>query len=85
MRRRFDLSLAVLIPVILGGVATLAVLCADLLRRVFPGTFPAQGVLMPAVAAGLAVAAVAAVFVLLALRPIRRLLSATPPVLPAFP
>ena len=83
MRRRFDPSLAVLVPVILGGVATLAVLCADMLPRIFPAIFPAQGILVPAVAAGLAVATVAAVFVLLALRPIRRLLSATPPVLPA--
>ncbi|WP_300154326.1 sigma-54 dependent transcriptional regulator [Solidesulfovibrio sp.] len=83
MRRRFEPSLAVLVPVILGGVATLAVLCADWLPRFFPGTFAPHGILVPAVAAGLAVAGVAAVFVLVALRPIRRLLSATPPVLPA--
>lgn len=83
MRRRFDPSLAVLVPVILGGVATLAVLCAGMLPQFFPAIFPARGMLVPAVAAGLAVAAVAAVFVLLALRPIRRFLSATPSGLPA--
>ena len=83
MRRRFEPSLAVLVPVILGGVATLTVLCADWLPRFYPETFTPHGILVPAVAAGLAVAGVAAVFVLVALRPIRRLLSATPPVLPA--
>ncbi len=82
MRRRFDVSLAVLVPGILGGVAFLAVLCSGWLPRFFPELFRAGDALVPALAAGLSVAAVAAAFVLLALRPIRRLLSAASPALP---
>lgn len=81
MRRRFDLSLAVLVPGILGGVAVLAVLSADWLPRLFPGLFRRGDIWPPALAAGAAVAGVSTAFVLMALRPIRRLLSATPPAL----
>lgn len=83
MRRRYDLSLAVLLPVILGGVATLAGLTANGLAQLFPRIFPPGGGLVPALASGVAVALVAAVFAGLVLRPIRRLLAATPPVLSA--
>jgi DNA-binding NtrC family response regulator len=85
MRRRYDLSLAVLVPVILGGVAMLAVLSAGGLPRLFPGAFAEGDLAVPAVAAGVCVALASAVFVLLALRPIRRLLSAAPPSLSAPP
>jgi transcriptional regulator with PAS, ATPase and Fis domain len=81
MRRRYDLSLVVLVPVILGGVAMLAALTADWLPHFFPRTFAHGSPLVPALAAGLAVAVTAAVFVAMALRPIRRLLSAAPPAL----
>jgi DNA-binding NtrC family response regulator len=81
MRRRFNVSLAVLVPLILGGVAALAVLSAGFLPQFFPGFFRAGDATVPALAAGLSVAAVAAAFVLLALRPIRRLLATAPPVL----
>ncbi|WP_428565373.1 MAG: sigma-54 interaction domain-containing protein [Solidesulfovibrio sp. DCME] len=87
MRRRFDLSLAVLVPVILGGVAMLAVLSAGVLPHLFPRVFSEGDLVAPAVAAGVCVAVASAVFVLLALRPIKRLLSAAPPSLsvPAVP
>lgn len=82
MRQRFDVSLAVLVPVISGGIAILAVLCAGYFPRLFPSVFRAEDPLVPALSAGLAVAAVSAIFVFLALRPIRRLLSTTASNLP---
>ncbi|MHC1791899.1 sigma-54 interaction domain-containing protein [Solidesulfovibrio sp.] len=82
MRRWYDISLVVLVPVILGGVAVLAVLCADFLPRLFPGSLPRGEPLVAALVAGLAVACVAAGFVVAALRPIRRLLSSATPAMP---
>lgn len=82
MRRWFNVSLTILVPVILGGVATLAVLCADWLPYLLPAVFPGKNPLVPALTAGVAVAGVSACFVLAALRPIRRLLSTTAPALP---
>ena len=85
MRRQFDPGLAVLVPVILGGVAALSVLSAQWLPALFPSFVPAASPIVPALAAGVGVAGVSAIFVLVALRPIRRLLSTTPPVLSAPP
>lgn len=83
MRRRFDPGLVVLVPVILGGVAALSVLSAQWLPVFFPRLFPLWGSAVAALASGVSVAGVSATFVVLALRPIRRLLSTTPPVLAA--
>lgn len=83
MRRWFNVSLSILVPVILGGIATLAVLCADWLPQLFPAVFPNDNTLVPALTAGVAVAGASACFVLAALRPIRRLLSTTVPALQA--
>ncbi|EFL49902.1 sigma54 specific transcriptional regulator, Fis family [Solidesulfovibrio fructosivorans JJ]] len=85
MRRRFDPGLAVLVPVILGGVAALSVLCAGWLPVLFPRLVPAGSPVVAALLSGIAVAGVSAVFVLVALRPIRRLLATAPPVLPRPP
>lgn len=63
MRRHFNVSLAVLVPLILGGVAALAVLCAGFLPQFFPGLRKAGDAMVPALAAGLSVAAVSATFV----------------------
>ncbi|MGE4536845.1 MAG: sigma-54 interaction domain-containing protein [Desulfovibrio sp.] len=85
MRRRFDPGLAVLVPVILGGVAALSVLCASWLPVFFPRLVPGGSPTVTALVSGVCVAGVSAVFVLLALRPIRRLLATAPPVLPPSP
>ncbi|WP_043634743.1 sigma-54 interaction domain-containing protein [Desulfovibrio sp. TomC] len=84
MRQWFDVSVAVLVPVILGGVAVLAVLCAGYLPQLFPGIFPHTFKFLAAISAGVAVAGTSLVFVLAALRPIRRLLRSTVPAIP-FP
>ena len=74
-----------LVPVILGGVAALSVLCAQWLPVLVPSLVPTANPIVPALASGASVASISAVFVLLALRPIRRILSAAPPVLPVPP
>jgi len=79
MRQRFDVSLAVLVPLILGGVAALAVLCAETLPRLLPAIFREDSPMVVALTAGLSVACVSAAFVYAALRPIRRLLASAAP------
>jgi transcriptional regulator with PAS, ATPase and Fis domain len=82
MRRRIDVSLAVLVPLILGGVAVLAVLSADSLAGRFPRFSTLEPAVAMALAAGVSVGCVSAAFVFAALRPIRRLLRTTAPALP---
>ena len=79
MRQRFDVSLTVLVPIIQGGVAALAVLCAEYLPRLLPAVFPDDAPMGVALTAGITVACVSSVFVYAALRPVRRLLATAAP------
>jgi DNA-binding NtrC family response regulator len=75
-RRRVDVSLAILGPLILGGVAALVSLATpELARLAWPSATMATLHLFGALSCGLAVALAALVFALLLLRPLRRLVS----------